>query len=97
MIYVRIKLRLRKGDILTYYKSYVEEPIHEANCGLRTTRVVSESDNPSDISYAKYREMLLSSVKDILEILGYDVEKELLNSNKLKLKDSVYFRRSIAE
>lgn len=88
-----IKLKLRKGDILTYYKSYAEESIHEINSRLRNTRIVSESDNPNDISYAKYKDMLLSSIKDTLEILGFDAEKELLNSHKIKLKDSVYFGR----
>ena len=88
------KLGLRKGDILIYYKSYVEESIHNTNSEpLRTTKVVSDSDNPDDISYFKYKEMLLKSVKDILEILGYDVERELLNNHKLKLNDSVYFSK----
>jgi len=39
-------------------------------------QVISKSDNPNDISYAKYREMLLNAVKDILEILGYNIEKD---------------------
>jgi hypothetical protein len=91
-----IKRGLRKGDILIYYKSHVEESIPETGSELpRITKVVSESDNPGDISYARYKEMLLSSVRDILEILGYDVERELLNTQKIKLKDSLYFRRGI--
>ena len=88
------KLGLRKGDILTYYKSYVEESIHYTiSEPPRTTKVVSDSDNPGDISYFKYKEMLLKSVKDILEILGYDVERKLLNNHKLKLSDSAYFSK----
>ena len=57
-------------------------------------QIVSESDNPNDISYAKYKEMLVNSVKDILEILGYDIEKDLLKP-KRKLMDSSYFKGKI--
>jgi len=57
-------------------------------------RILYESDNPKDISYAKYREMLLSEyVKDILEILSYDIENDLMTSKKKKLMDSKLFQR----
>jgi hypothetical protein len=38
-------------------------------------QIFSESDYSNDISYAKYKEMLINAIKDILEILGYDIEK----------------------
>ena len=30
----------------------------------------------ADISYIKYKEMLIKSVKDIIEILGYNIEND---------------------
>ncbi|CAN5860989.1 hypothetical protein BH23THE1_BH23THE1_28330 [soil metagenome] len=77
------KLRLRKGDTLTYYKCDKQETIIGEK-GKEKTRTVSESENPDDISYAKYKETFLNSVKDVIEILGYDVEKDL-TKRKLKL------------
>ena len=56
---------------------------------MRTAR---ESDNQDDISYAEYKKMLMNSVKHVLAILGYDVEKELLS--KGQLVNSIYFRRA---
>ena len=76
-----IKLRLKKGDTLTYYKCDKQELII-ASLGKEKTRAVSESDNPYDISYAKYKEMLLNSVKDVIEILGYSVENDLFSKKK---------------
>ncbi len=35
--------------------------------------------------------MLLNAVKDMLEVLGYDIEKDLLLSKK-KLMDGGYFK-----
>jgi hypothetical protein len=51
---------------------------------------VHESD-PADISYAEYKKMLVNSVEVILEILGYDFEKNLLS--KPQLVNSSYFER----
>jgi hypothetical protein len=50
------------------------------------------SENQDDISYAEYKKMLMNSVKDVLEILGYDAEKELLS--KKQLINSNYPRRT---
>jgi hypothetical protein len=55
-------------------------------------RTVHESENRDDISYVQYKNLLMNSVKDVLELLGYDVEKELV-SNK-QLVNSIYFRRT---
>ncbi len=75
------KLGLKKGDTLTYYKCDKQELTHDTR-GKEKTRTVSESDDPDDISYAKYKEMLLNSVNDVIEILGYSVEKDLLSKKK---------------
>ena len=75
---------------LTYFKSNVEELVHKTTGETsHYIRVFSDSDNPMDISYTKYKELLLNSIRDILEILRYDVERELLKS-RMKLCDSVY-------
>ena len=76
-----IKLRLKKGDTLTYYKCDKQESFIDT-LGKEKARTVSESDNPDDISYSKYKEMLLNSVKDVVEILGYNVEMDLLPKKK---------------
>ena len=88
------KLGLHRGDTLVYYKSDIKRPVNDARNKQQGLQIVSESDNPNDISYAKYKEMLVNSVKDILEILSYDVEKDLLMP-KRKLMDSSYFRGKI--
>lgn len=88
------KLGLQKGDILVYYKSDVKRLVNDPNNKQQTLQIFSESDNSNDISYAKYKEMLINAVKDILEILGYDVEKELLASKK-RLLDSSYFKAGV--
>ena len=36
---------------------------------------VNESDEPADISYTKYKEMLINSVKDIIKILYRTLNK----------------------
>jgi DNA polymerase elongation subunit (family B) len=48
----------RKGDVIEYYES---------------DNKVGYSLNPQDISFRKYIEMLWKTVKDILQIAGYDV------------------------
>ena len=77
-----IKNNLKKGDTLVYYKCDKQEVIkdHLGNC---QTKNISESDNPEDISYAKYKEMLINSVKDVIEILGYDIEQDLVPKKRL--------------
>ena len=76
---------------LPYYKCDKQELVHDTARGTDILRTVHESDNSADISYAEYKKMLIKSVKDILEILDYDVEQELL-SKKL-LTNSSYFQR----
>ena len=85
------KLGLRKDDTLIYYKCDKQELVYDTARGKNVSRIVHESDNPADISYAEYKEMLIKSVKDILEILGHNVEKELLS--RTPLMHSKYFRR----
>jgi hypothetical protein len=64
------KLGLHKGDTLVYYKSNIKHPIYDTKTKQQVLQVISESDNPNDISYAKYKEMFVNAIKDILEILG---------------------------
>lgn len=76
------KLKLKKGDTLRYYKCD-EQIIVCDQSGKPRTRTVSGSDDSDDISYAKYKEILINSVNYVLEILGYSVEKDLLAKRKL--------------
>ena len=70
-----IKKGLQKGDTLVYYKCDNEE-IEEKNFSGKTLiKNINESNDPNDISYAKYKEMLINSVKEVIEILGYSVER----------------------
>jgi hypothetical protein len=75
------KLRLKKGDILTYYKSDKQIILHDKS-GKQRTKTIRESDDPADISYAKYKEMFINSIKNVIEILGYSVDKDLLAKKK---------------
>ena len=86
------KQGLRKGMTLVYYKSYHEELIYESSTGKCNKRIHLESDDPDDIHYAKYREMLLNSIRDVVGILGYDIEN-LFDTDKKRIKDSVYFSK----
>jgi hypothetical protein len=88
------KLGLHKGDTLVYYKSDIKQLTYDSKSKQELLKTVYESDNPNDISYAKYKEMFVNTIKDILEILGYDIEKDLLLSKK-KLMNSVYFKGSL--
>ena len=85
------RLHLRRGMTLVYYKTHYEELDYQPDTGQHHRRVRLETDNPDDISYAKYREMPLNSVKDIVEILGYDVNC-LSDACRKRLKDSNYFK-----
>ena len=80
----RLGLRnnLKKGDNLVYYKCDKQDVAKDHQGNYQTKRV-NESDNPADISYAKYKEMLINCVKDIIEILGYDSEQDLFPKKKL--------------
>jgi DNA polymerase elongation subunit (family B) len=77
-----IKNNLRKGDVLVYYKCNKQEKMTVIE-GKQKVRSISESDDPNDISYAKYKEMLINIIKDVVEILGYSVEKDLLTKRRL--------------
>ena len=48
--------------------------------------------NFKDISFAKYEEILVNAVKDILEILGYNIDNDLLLF-KNKINRYSYFKR----
>jgi len=85
------RLHLRRGMTLVYYKTRYEELDYQPVTARHQKRVRLESENPGDISYAKYREMLHSSVKGIVEILGYDVS-QLSDAGRKRLKDSTYFK-----
>jgi DNA polymerase elongation subunit (family B) len=76
------KLRLSKGNILTYYKADKQITIDDVS-GKTRTRTVGESDDPADISYAKYKTMLINAVKDVIKILGYDPDTDLSSKRKL--------------
>jgi hypothetical protein len=85
------KLGLRKDDTLVYYKCDKQELVHDRMTNKDLLRRIHESENAADISYAKYRDMLVNSVKDVMDILGYDAEKDLLS--KPQLVNSSYFER----
>jgi hypothetical protein len=53
-----ILLNAKSGDVIQYYKSDNADGI---------------SLNPKEISVKKYKIMLWKTVKDILEIAGYDI------------------------
>jgi hypothetical protein len=85
------KLGLRKDDTLVYYKCNKQEPVHDPVTNEDILKTVQESENAADISYSEYKDMLVNSVEDVLDILGYDVEKDLLS--KPQLVNSSYFKR----
>ena len=77
-----IKNNLKKGDALVYYKCDKQEIVKYCHGNYQTKRV-SESDDPTDISYAKYKEKLINCVKDVIEILGYEIEQDLMPKKRL--------------
>lgn len=81
--------RLRKGDTLIYYKTEIEGSVYDPDTRQTIQLKILESDNPNDICYSRYKDLLLNSVKDVLEILGYDIEREVF-CEKRRLKDSIY-------
>jgi DNA polymerase elongation subunit (family B) len=76
------KNNLEKGDTLVYYKCDKQEVVKERQDNNQTKKV-GESDDPAYISYSKYKEMLINSVKDVIEILGYGVEQDLMPKKRL--------------
>lgn len=77
-------LRLKKEDTLVYYKCDKQIRVYD-QLGKQQTKTISESVDPNDISYAKYKYMFIKAVQDVIEILGYSVEKDLLAKKKLIL------------
>ena len=84
------KLGLRNDETLVYYKCDMQQPIYDAKSKQHLLRTIYESESQDDISYAEYKKVLMNSVKDLLEILGYNAEKELLG--KKQSVNSIYFR-----
>jgi hypothetical protein len=76
------KNNLKKGDTVVYYKGDKQEIVkdHQGNHQIKR---VSESDDPADISYSKYKEMFINCVKDVIEILGYEIEQDLMPKKRL--------------
>jgi DNA polymerase, archaea type len=60
---IGLELGLRRGDIINYYLADNEK---------------GYSFDVNESSINQYRKMFLASVKDVLEILGYDLERDLL-------------------
>ncbi len=86
------KLGLRNGDTFVYYKCDLQQSVYDVKSKQDALKTVHESENQVDISYVEYKKMLMNSVKDVLEILGYDAEKEMLTKGQLAI--SIYFRRT---
>lgn len=78
------QLKLKKCDTLVYYKCNKQIRVCD-QLRKQRTRTIGESVDPNDISYAQYKEMLINAVKDVIEILGYSIENDLLVNNKLVL------------
>jgi len=77
-----IKNSLKKGNTLVYYKCDKQE-VAKDHQGNNQIKNISESSNSEDISYAKYKEILINSIKDVIDILGYDIEQDLLSKKRL--------------
>jgi DNA polymerase elongation subunit (family B) len=63
---IGLELRLRRGDVINYYLADNEK---------------GYSFDVNESSIEQYKKMLLSAVEDILEILGYDVERDLSSNS----------------
>jgi hypothetical protein len=70
------KLGLRKGDTLVYYKSDISENVFDSNRKEQHVLRINDLENPQEISYAEYKKMFINSIRDVLQILGYDIEKD---------------------
>ena len=64
---VGLELGLRRGEVIHYYLADIEK---------------GYSFDVNESSINQYRKMLLSAVKDILEILGYDIERDLFSNSR---------------
>jgi hypothetical protein len=61
---IGLQLGAKAGDVIWYFKA---DGSNKKKTGV--------SINPEEIGLCKYKEMLMSTVKDALEILGYDAEQ----------------------
>jgi len=64
-------LGAKAGDVIWYYKTDGDDKKKKAGVSI----------NPQEIGVCKYKEMLISTVKDALEILGYDNAEQIFNNN----------------
>jgi hypothetical protein len=67
---IGLAINARKGDVIEYYES--------------DNNKEGYSLNPEDISIRKYKIILWKTIKDVLEIAGYDIqtiERELIFNN----------------
>ncbi|HEX6281378.1 MAG TPA: hypothetical protein VFZ67_04065 [Nitrososphaera sp.] len=63
-------LGAKAGDIIWYFKTDISNKKKKAGVSI----------NPQEIGICKYKEMLVSTVKDAFEILGYNTE-QVFNNN----------------
>jgi DNA polymerase, archaea type len=68
---IGILLGAKAGDIIWYFK--MDDGSDKKKAGV--------SINPEEIGVCKYKEMLKSTVKDALEILGYSNAERIFNNN----------------
>jgi DNA polymerase elongation subunit (family B) len=68
---IGILLGAKAGDIIWYFKTDISEKKKKAGVSI----------NPQEIGVCKYKEMLMSTVKDALEILGYGNAEWIFNNN----------------
>jgi DNA polymerase, archaea type len=66
-------LGAKAGDVIWYFKTDDDD-------SDKKTKKARVSTNPREIGVCKYKEMLMSTVKDALEILGYNAE-QIFNDN----------------
>jgi DNA polymerase elongation subunit (family B) len=64
---IGLELGLGRGDVINYYLADNEK---------------GYAFDVNECSINQYRKMLLSAVKDILEILGYDIERDLFSNSR---------------
>lgn len=68
---IGILLGAKAGDVIWYYKTDGDDKKKKAGVSI----------NPQEIGVCKYKEMLMSTVKDALEILGYGNAEQIFNNN----------------
>ena len=64
-------LGAKAGDVIWYFKTNDDGSDKKKKAGV--------SINPQETGVCKYKEMLMSTVKDALEILGYNAEQVFNN------------------